>query len=49
MRDAFVAPITALAEEDRDVVMTDAPSLPETVSSCPVTKSRYFISILTPL
>ncbi|KAF7166029.1 hypothetical protein CNMCM6106_001970 [Aspergillus hiratsukae] len=30
MRDAFVAPITALAEEDRDVVMTDAPSLPGT-------------------
>ncbi|KAF7178533.1 hypothetical protein CNMCM7691_007232 [Aspergillus felis] len=30
MRDAFVAPITAPAEEDRDVVMTDAPPLPET-------------------
>jgi hypothetical protein len=30
MKDAFVAPITAPAEEDRDVVMTDAPPLPET-------------------
>ncbi|EAW19228.1 uncharacterized protein NFIA_091880 [Aspergillus fischeri NRRL 181] len=29
MRDAFVAPITAPAEEDRDVVMTDAHPLPE--------------------
>ncbi|PKX99494.1 uncharacterized protein P174DRAFT_417166 [Aspergillus novofumigatus IBT 16806] len=29
MRDAFVAPITAPAEEDRDVVMTDAPPLGE--------------------
>lgn len=29
MRDAFAAPITAPAQEDRDVVMTDAPPLPE--------------------
>ncbi|KAH1335652.1 hypothetical protein KXX65_007094 [Aspergillus fumigatus] len=29
MRDAFAAPITAPAQEDRDVIMTDAPPLPE--------------------
>ncbi|RHZ63053.1 uncharacterized protein CDV56_104932 [Aspergillus thermomutatus] len=34
MRDAFVAPITAPAEEDRDAVMTDAPPLPETRVEC---------------
>lgn len=47
MRDAFVAPITAPAEEDRDVVMTDAPPLPEEVSPCPRFESGFMISILT--
>jgi hypothetical protein len=47
MRDALVAPITAPAEEDRDVVMIDAPPLFEEVSSCPRFKSRFMISILT--
>ncbi|KEY76556.1 hypothetical protein BA78_8139 [Aspergillus fumigatus] len=33
MRDAFAAPITAPAQEDRDVIMTDAPPLPEEASA----------------